>query len=259
MTERRSLHNNNYDYNSYNDEAVDVDDAIANGIGSRTTTARSRLNTAGSHKTKPSRVSLSENGSLNIDYGVVSPIPPVMPPPPFPVFPPMNPVTHFGRNMAYSELDTLKLAPEVGTRNYWQMKGQGSPLQNGSPVRMGSPIRNGSPLHGAFSESTSTSGVMTGEDSSSVTDLKKGGSVYSGMYRNLSPHEHQIMDGLRNRRTGPKVITTTDEEGLVNFFITILLYNPFVVYGVPNALGARHKIGSLHDEEDRTLDRSRSR
>ena len=212
MTERRSIHNNNYDYNGYNDEAVDVDDAIANGIGSRpTTAARSRLNTTGSHKTKPSRVSLSENGSLNIDYGVVSPVPPVMPPPPFPVFPPMNPVTHFGRNMAYSELDTLKLAPEVGTRNYWQMKG------TGSPIRMGDPIRNGSLHGGAFSETTSTSGVMTGEDSSSVTDLKKGagGSMYNsniGMYRGLAPQDHQMLDGIRNRRAGPKVISTTDDD-----------------------------------------------
>ena len=214
--------NNNYDYNygNYSDEAVDVDDAIANGIGSRVPTARSRVPTAGSQRstrTKPSRVSLSENGSLSIDYGVVSPVPPAMPPPPFPVFPPMSPVTHFGRNtVAYSELDTLKLANDVGSRNYWQMKGTGSPLQNGSPIRMGSPMRNESPLHnGTLSETTSTSGVHTGEDSSSLTDLKKGvnGSVYSGMYRNLSADEHQIIQGLRNRRTAPRVITTTDEEG----------------------------------------------
>ena len=189
MTERRSLRsvNNNYDYNNYNDEAVDVDDAIANGIGSRGTTAGSRRST----RTKPSRVSLTENGTLSIDYGVVTPVPPVMPPPPFPVFPPMSPVTHFGRNTpAYTELDTLKLAADVGSRNYWQMRGHGSPLQNGSPIRMGTPIRNGSPLQP--SETTSTSGVMTGEDSSSVTDLKKGGSVYSGMYRNLAADEHQV-------------------------------------------------------------------
>ena len=226
MTERRSLHsmNNNYDYNygNYSDEAVDVDDAIANGTSSRTPTARSRATTAGSQRstrTKPSRVSLSENGSLSIDYGVVAPVPPAMPPPPFPVFPPMmSPVTHFGRNtVAYSELDTLKLANDVGSRNYWQMQGAGSPVRNGSPIQMGSPMRNGSPLYnGTLSDTTSTSGVHTGEDSSSLTDLKKGGgSVYSGggMYRNLGADEHQIIQGLRNRRNAPKVITTTDEEG----------------------------------------------
>jgi hypothetical protein len=177
MTERRSMHsrsgthqnNNQYDYHNFNGEAVDVDDAIAGGGGSRTATARSRTTTAGtrngSTRTKPSRVSLSENGSLSIDYGVVSPIPPGLPPglppPPFPVFPGVAPVTYFGRNAtAYSELDTLKLAPDVGSRSYWQAKGAGTP------------IRNGSPLHnGTLSETTSTSGVVSGEDSSSMSGL----------------------------------------------------------------------------------------
>jgi hypothetical protein len=204
MTERRTLHsrnsnNNNYDYNDYdaddfqnfNGEPVDVDDAIANP--SRLNTAGSRIKSGASTRTKPSRVSLSENGSLNIDYGVVAPMPP-----PFP-YPPMTPLTHFGRNAsAISEQDTLRLVPDVGSRNYWQMK---SAAGGG-----GSPIRSAT-----LSETTSTSGVVSG-DSSSVSDLKKPGSVYSGMYRGLGPNEHQIIEGLRSRHGSPIVKTSTQND-----------------------------------------------
>ncbi len=127
-------HNNNNNYHNYDDEAVDVDDAILNGTGSRGTTAGSRKRSIPASRL-PSRISITENGSV-IDYGVVSPMPPPLP------YPPQTPLTHFGRNAsAISQMDTLKMTPEVGSRAYWQLKA-GSPISNGPT-----------------SDTTSTSGV----------------------------------------------------------------------------------------------------
>ena len=186
---KTKMYHNNNNYHNFDGEAVDVDDAILNGTGSRSTTAGSRKRSVPASRL-PSRISITENGSV-IDYGVVSPMPPPLP------YPPMTPLTHFGRNAsAISQMDTLKMTPEVGSRAYWQMK-SATAISNGP-----------------MSDTTSTSGVVSAGESSSVSGLKKPGtaaSVYGGMYRGAD--EPIMLDGLRSRTPTKKMIMVTDEEG----------------------------------------------
>ena len=200
MSELKSLRrlNNNNNYNNFDGEEVDVDDAIANGTGNRsrrTSAAISRNTTAdrnlrNSATSRRSRVSITENGTL-VDYGIESPAPPPMP------SRPKTPITHFGRN-TLSELDTLKLVSDNGSRQYWQMK----------------PLSPKGYQNEALSDTTSSSGVHSGGErsSSSGTPVKNPGSVY-GMYRNVDDGPGPMIDGIRNRKKKSNLKYKNDEEG----------------------------------------------